>query len=59
MGDETDKLKGKLKEGVGKATDDESLEREGQLDQAKGKAKDALEHGKDALEDTKDALKRD
>ena len=59
MGHEADKLKGKVKEGLGKATDDESLEREGQLDQAKGKAKDALEHGKDALKETKDALKRD
>lgn len=44
-----DKLKGTLKEGVGKVTDDKKLEREGKLDQAKGKAKDALADVKDAL----------
>lgn len=51
-----DKLKGKVKEGVGDLTDNHSLEAEGHLDQMKGEAKiqtgkvrdaahDALEHG--------------
>jgi uncharacterized protein YjbJ (UPF0337 family) len=43
MGDKTDQAKGKIKEETGKATDDERLEREGQLDQAKGKVKEGAE----------------
>ena len=34
-------VKGKIKEGVGRATDDEGLEAEGQADQAKGNLKQA------------------
>jgi uncharacterized protein YjbJ (UPF0337 family) len=41
--------KGKLKEGTGKATDDESLEHEGKGDQAKSDLKDAGEKVKDAF----------
>lgn len=40
---------GKIKEHLGKATDDESLEAEGQADQAKGNLKDAGEKVKDAF----------
>lgn len=40
---------GKAKEGVGKATDDERLEHEGQKDQAKAKLKKAGENIKDAF----------
>jgi uncharacterized protein YjbJ (UPF0337 family) len=43
MGDKTDQMKGKVKEQAGKATDDERLEREGELDQAKGKAKEGMD----------------
>jgi uncharacterized protein YjbJ (UPF0337 family) len=49
MGGETDKLKGTIKEGVGKATDDKRTESEGKLDQAKGNAKEAFDDAKDAL----------
>jgi uncharacterized protein YjbJ (UPF0337 family) len=42
-------LKGKLKEGTGKATDDEQLEAEGRADQTKGSAKQAGEKAKDAI----------
>jgi uncharacterized protein YjbJ (UPF0337 family) len=40
---------GKIKEHLGKATGDETLEAEGQADQAKGNLKDAGEKVKDAL----------
>lgn len=43
-----DKLKGKVKEGVGEATDNEKLAAEGKLDQAKGAVKDAVADVKDA-----------
>lgn len=43
-----DKLKGKAKEAVGDMTDDESLEAEGKMDQAKGRVKSAAEKAKDA-----------
>jgi uncharacterized protein YjbJ (UPF0337 family) len=41
--------KGKVKEGLGKATDDKSLEAEGHGDQAKGDLKNAGEKVKDAV----------
>ena len=43
-----DRAKGNVKEGVGKVTDDESLEAEGRKDQAKGSAKEAVGNEKDA-----------
>jgi uncharacterized protein YjbJ (UPF0337 family) len=56
-------LKGKVKEGAAKLTDDESLEAEGRRDQSKGSAKEALGNVKDAAgkakETVKDALRRD
>jgi uncharacterized protein YjbJ (UPF0337 family) len=42
-------LKGKVKEGVGEATDDRDLQTEGQVDQAKGNLKQAGEKIKDAF----------
>ena len=44
-----DKAKGKVKEGVGDATDDRDLQAEGQADQAKGNLKQAGEKIKDAF----------
>jgi uncharacterized protein YjbJ (UPF0337 family) len=41
--------KGKAKEAVGGATDDEELERQGKGDQAKADLKDAAEKVKDAF----------
>jgi uncharacterized protein YjbJ (UPF0337 family) len=49
VGNKADKAAGMFKEGAGKATDDESLEREGQTDQAKADVKQAAEKMKDAL----------
>ena len=42
-------VKGKVKEGVGHATDDHSLENEGKADQVKADLKDAGEKVKDAF----------
>jgi uncharacterized protein YjbJ (UPF0337 family) len=42
-------VKGKIKEGVGKATDDEELEAKGQVDQAEGNLKQAGDKVKDAF----------
>jgi uncharacterized protein YjbJ (UPF0337 family) len=43
-------MKGKVKEGVGKATDDEELEAQGKRDQMKADVKQAGEKVKDAFE---------
>ncbi|MEU4243347.1 CsbD family protein [Actinoplanes sp. NPDC026619] len=40
---------GKVKEGVGRATDDEQLEAEGKADQSGSKLKQAVENVKDAF----------
>ena len=47
MAGETDKLKGRAKEAAGAATDDDQLRREGKVDQAAGKTKEAAEKGID------------
>ncbi len=44
-----EEAKGKVKEGVGKATDDERLEAEGKVDQGKANLKQAGEDVKDAF----------
>lgn len=57
---DTDRIEGKLKEGAGKVTGDESLEREGRTQGTYGKAKDVVRDGwdtaKDAADDVKDRL---
>lgn len=49
ISNKTEELRGKVKEGVGDATDDRSLERQGKNDQAKGNLKQAGEKVKDAF----------
>jgi uncharacterized protein YjbJ (UPF0337 family) len=49
LGNKAEEAAGKVKEGVGKATDDESLEAEGKGDQAKSNVKQAGEKIKDAF----------
>ena len=44
-------LKGKTKEAAGKVTDNERLEAEGKMDQAKADMKNTAEDGKDAFRD--------
>ena len=49
---------GKIKEGVGKAVGDEKLKREGQVDQVKGRAENAIGGVKDATRDKLDRKDR-
>jgi uncharacterized protein YjbJ (UPF0337 family) len=51
MSGATDKAKGRVKEAAGALTDDEKLRREGKLDQAAGKMKDATEKVVDKVRD--------
>lgn len=43
MVDNADDLKGRVKEAAGDLTDNEDLQREGQIDQGKGKVKDVID----------------
>lgn len=54
-----DKIKGSVKETVGKATDNERLESEGKADKAKGHAKDAAHDVKETAKGVRDSLKDD
>jgi uncharacterized protein YjbJ (UPF0337 family) len=49
VSNKVEELKGRVKEGVGDATDDERLQGEGKVDQAKGNLKQAGEKVKDAV----------
>ena len=49
---------GKVKEGVGKAVGDEKMRREGQLDQVKGRAENAIGGIKDEAREEIDRKKR-
>ena len=49
-----DETKGKVKEGLGDAIDDESLEREGKGDQVEGKKEQAEGHLKEAASDMRE-----
>ena len=49
ISNKTQEIKGKVKEGVGDATDNRSLENEGRADQTKGNLKQAGEKVKDAF----------
>jgi len=50
----TDELKGRVKEAAGILTGDESLQRQGQIDQTVGKAKQSAEK---VIDKIKDAVK--
>lgn len=52
-----EELGGKAKEAVGKATGDEELEGQGQVDQAKSGVKQAADDATDAVSKGKDKLK--
>ena len=51
-----DEMKGRVKEAAGDLTGDKDLQREGQVDQATGKVKDAID---DAADKVKDVVDRD
>ncbi|HEY1948657.1 MAG TPA: CsbD family protein [Bryobacteraceae bacterium] len=54
-----DQLKGKVKQGIGKATDDPGLQGEGVLDETKGKLKQAYGNLKDTIKDSDKAAGTD
>jgi uncharacterized protein YjbJ (UPF0337 family) len=58
--DKAEQLKGRAKEKIGDATDNESMENEGRADQLRGKAKeefhDLREEGEDKLHEAKERL---
>ena len=47
----TDEAKGRVKEAVGDLTDDKDMKREGKVDKASGKAKDAIDKAGDKAKD--------
>jgi uncharacterized protein YjbJ (UPF0337 family) len=49
MAGEADKLKGRMKEAAGAMTDNDELRREGKMDQAAGKVKDAANRAVDKV----------
>jgi uncharacterized protein YjbJ (UPF0337 family) len=51
-----DEAKGRIKEAAGDLTGDKDLQREGKVDQAAGKTKDAIDN---AADKAKDVVKRD
>lgn len=55
MGENIDKVKGKIKKAAGRLSGDKTLEAEGEMAEAKGKVKGAVEDVKHAV---KDAVKK-
>jgi len=51
MVDNTDDLKGRVKEAAGDLTDNDDLKREGKIDQATGKVKDVVDNIADKVKD--------
>jgi uncharacterized protein YjbJ (UPF0337 family) len=58
MGGTEDKIKGTVKEGVGKVTGDKRTEAEGKMDKAKGHVKDTAEDMRETAEGAADSLKK-
>lgn len=54
MGNKAEEFGGRVKEAAGDLTDDEELKREGKLDQASAKVKDAAEKVVDKVKDVFD-----
>lgn len=52
-----DKASGAIKEGIGKATGDSSLQAKGKIDKAKGEARETLGDAKDAIKRSDDDMK--
>ena len=54
-----DKVKGKIKEGIGKVTGDRRTEAEGQTDQIKGDVKDATDDATERAKGVRDSLRKE
>ncbi|MCW2927818.1 MAG: CsbD family protein, partial [Thermoleophilia bacterium] len=59
MGEQLDKAKGRTKEAAGALSGDGDLKREGQVDQAKGGIKGAVDDAGDAVKDALDGDHKD
>ena len=59
MAGTSDKVKGSIKEAVGKVTGDRRTEAEGKTDQAKGEVKNAARDAKETAKGVRDSLKDD
>ena len=57
MKNNTDQLKGRVKEAAGDLTGNDDLKREGKIDRASGRVKEGIEEIKEKAENTVDALK--
>ena len=57
MSGEMDQAKGRVKQAAGDLTDDDSLKREGKVDEMAGKVKDKADDVKDKVEDVIDDVK--
>jgi uncharacterized protein YjbJ (UPF0337 family) len=55
--DNTDQVKGKIKEAAGAVTDNDKLKREGKADQAAGNVKEFVSDVGDKMEDAVDKVK--
>ncbi len=58
MSGTTDKIKGSVKETVGKVTGDKSMETEGKVDRAKGEAKNIARDVADATTGARDGVNK-
>lgn len=58
MGEHIDKTKGKMKQAVGRMTDNKKLEREGLRDETKGRVEHVVNDAKDKVRSTPKAVKR-
>jgi uncharacterized protein YjbJ (UPF0337 family) len=58
MAGKIDKIKGSIKETVGKVTGNDRMEAEGKTDQVKGNIKEAAEKTKDAAKGVIDSVKK-
>ncbi|GAB3698502.1 CsbD family protein [Corynebacterium nasicanis] len=56
IGDKAEKLGGKIKEGVGKLTDNERLEAEGKADQTKADIKEGVKEAGDSVKEAGDRI---
>ncbi len=59
MAGTTDKVKGAVKEAVGKMTGNKRTEAEGKTDQAKGDVKDVTRSTKESAKGVRDSLKKE
>ena len=58
MGDNKDKIVGRIKQAAGDLTDNDDLKDDGETQEAAGKAKEAIDDAADKLDDTVDKIRR-